>query len=110
MIPDGMCAACHPSHYIVTSLWLLFIVLAWYFIRQRKIVQHQRMMIRSFVCAAYFVTIRVIDKFAMGVFNYLFPDESTAMLVSDIFVWFMPLLFFEIYWRIKDSRVRSLST
>ena len=104
MIPDGMCSACRPSHYIVTSLWLLFIVLAYYFVRQRKIVQHQRMMIRSFVCAAYFVTIRVIDMFAMGIFNFLFPDDSTAMLASDIFVWAVPLLCFEVYWRIKDPK------
>ncbi len=103
MIPDGLCAACRPSHYIVTSLWLLFVLLAYYFIRRRNIVQHQRMMIRSFICAAYFVTVRVIDQFAMGIFYYLFPDESTALLTSDIFVWFVPLLFFEVYWRVKDS-------
>jgi hypothetical protein len=42
----------------------------------------------------------------MGVFNYLFPAESPAMLISDIFVWFVPLLLFEIYWRIEDSRVK----
>jgi uncharacterized membrane protein YozB (DUF420 family) len=110
MIPDGMCSPCKTSHWIVTSLWLLFVLLAYYFIRQRKIIQHQRMMIRSFICAAYFVTVRVVDQFAMGIFYYLFPDESTALLASDIFVWFVPLLVFEIYWRVKDSKRRSLTT
>jgi len=66
-------------------------------------------MIRSFICAAYFVTIRVIDKVAMGAFYYFFPDESTAFLISDIFVWFVPLLLFEVYWRVKDSRVKTRS-
>ncbi|MEO6541928.1 MAG: DUF2306 domain-containing protein [Ferruginibacter sp.] len=109
VIPAGLCNPCKISQWIVTNLWLIFVFLAYYFIRQRKIIQHKRMMIRSFVCAAYFVTIRVVDKFLMGAFNNFFPDESTAMLISDIFVWLIPLLFFEVYWRIKDSRLRSLT-
>lgn len=104
MIPRTGCTACMPSQFTVTSLWLLFISLAYYFIRQRKIVLHKRMMISSFICAAYFVTIRVIDAFAMGVFNYLFPKESTAFLASDVFVWLVPLLLFNLSWFIKDKK------
>ncbi|OSZ81449.1 hypothetical protein CAP36_09515 [Chitinophagaceae bacterium IBVUCB2] len=104
MLPRTGCTACMPSQYIVTSLWLLFIILAFYFIKQRKIVLHQRMMISSFICAAYFVTIRVIDAFAMGVFNSIFPNESTAFLISDVFVWLVPLLLFHLYWLIKDKK------
>jgi uncharacterized membrane protein YozB (DUF420 family) len=104
MLPRTVCTACMPSQFTVTSLWLLFILLAYYFIKQRKIVLHQRMMISSFICAAYFVTIRVIDTYAMGVFNSLFPDKSTAFLVSDVFVWLVPLLLFWMYWLIKDKK------
>ena len=104
MIPRTWCIACRPSQFIVTSLWLLFIILAYYFIKQRKIVLHKRMMISSFICAAYFVTIRVIDAYAMGVFYYLFPNESTAFLASDVFVWLVPLLLFNMYWLIKDKK------
>ena len=64
------------------------------------------MMISSFICAAYFVTIRVIDAFAMGVFNSVFPNESTAFLASDIFVWLVPLLLFWMYWLIRDRKER----
>ena len=103
MIPRTGCNACRPSQFTVTSLWLLFILLAYYFIKQRKIVLHQRMMISSFICAAYFVTIRVIDAYAMNIFYYLFPDESTAFLASDLFVWLVPLLLFNMYWLIKDK-------
>ncbi len=103
MIPRTWCIACRPSQFTVTGLWLLFIMLAFYFIKQRKIKLHQRMMISSFICAAYFVAIRVIDAFAMGVFNYLFPNESTALLASDLFVWVVPLLLFNIYWLLKDK-------
>lgn len=107
IVPGGLCEPCWPSQYIVTSLWLIFVLWAYDSIRQRKIVQHQRMMIRSFICAAYFVTIRIIDNYAMGFFNSFFPNESTALLVSDISVWFAPLLLFEIFWRIRDSRMET---
>jgi uncharacterized membrane protein len=104
MIPKTWCIACRPSQLTVTSLWLLFVALAFYFVKQRKILLHKRMMIRSFICAAYFVTIRVIDAYAMDMFYYLLPNESTAFLVSDVFVWLVPLLLFQLYWYIKDKK------
>ncbi len=104
MIPRTWCIACRPSQLIVTSLWLLFVALAFYFVKQRKILLHKRMMISSFICAAYFVTIRVIDAFAMDMFYFLLPNESTAFLVSDVFVWLVPLLLFHLYWFIKDKK------
>ena len=107
IIPEGLCVPCRPSHYIVTSLWLIFMLLAYYFIRQGKIVLHQRLMISSYICAAYFVTVRIVDEYAMWIFYYLFPNESTALLASDIFVWFVPLAIFWLYWLIKGKRVAS---
>lgn len=104
MIPRTWCIGCRPSQFTVTSLWLLFISLAYYFIRQRKIVLHQRMMISSFICAAYFVTVRVIDAYTMDIFYALFPNKTTAYLASDIFVWLVPLLLFNIYWLTKYKR------
>ncbi len=103
MIPRTWCIGCRPSQLTVTSLWLLFITLAFYFIRQRKIALHQRMMISSFICAAYFVTVRVIDTYTMDIFYALFPNKTTAYLASDIFVWLVPLLLFNLYWLIKDK-------
>ncbi|MEO5946262.1 MAG: DUF2306 domain-containing protein [Chitinophagaceae bacterium] len=103
MIPRTWCIACRPSQLTVTSLWLLFIMLAYYFIKKRKIVLHQRMMISSFICAGYFVTVRVIDAYGMNIFYYLFPNKSTAFLASDIFVWLVPLLLFNLYWLMKDK-------
>lgn len=104
MIPRTWCIPCMPSQFTVTSLWLLFIILAYYFIRQRKVIWHQRMMISSFICAAYFVTIRVIDAYVMNIFYSLFPNEDTALLASDLFVWLVPLLLFHLYWLIKDKK------
>ena len=104
MIPRTWCIGCRPSQLTVTSLWLLFITLAFYFIKQRKIVLHQRMMISSFICAAYFVTVRVIDAYTMDIFYALFPNKETAYLASDVFVWLVPLLLFWMYWLIKDKK------
>ena len=110
MIPRTWCIACRPSQFAVTSLWLLFTMLAYYFIKQRKVVLHKRMMVSSFICAAYFVSIRVIDTFAMNVFYYLSPNEATAFLASDLFVWLVPLLLFNTYWLVKDKNKLSSET
>lgn len=104
MIPRTWCIGCMPSQLTVTSLWLLFITLAFYFVKQRRIILHQRMMISSFICAAYFVTVRIIDGFAMDIFYYLFTNKSTALLASDLFVWLVPLLLFHLYWFISDKK------
>lgn len=103
MVPRTWCIACRPSQLTVTTLWLLFVILAFYFIKQRKIELHKRMMISSFICAAYFVIIRVVDAFAMDVFYSLTPTKSIALLASDLFVWLVPLLLFKVYWLISDK-------
>ena len=103
ILPEGTCSICRISQYIVTNLWLIFLLLAYYFIRQRKIISHQRMMIRSYICAIYFVTIRVIDKFAMGIFIFFFKNEDDQMLASDFSVWLLPLIGFELYWLISSK-------
>jgi uncharacterized membrane protein YozB (DUF420 family) len=110
MIPRTWCISCRPSQFIVTSLWLLFIILAYYFIKHRKVVMHKRMMVSSFICAAYFVIMRVIDSFAMDLFYYLSPSEATAFLASDLFVWLVSLLLFNTYWLIKGKNKLSLKT
>lgn len=104
MLPDGLCAPCRKSQYVVTSLWLVFVLTGYYFIKKRKFVQHQLMMIRSFICAAYFVTIRLVDRFAMGPFRSIFKNEDDALLASDISVWLIPLLLFQFYWWYVDRR------
>jgi len=38
IIPKGLCATCQPSQIMASLLWLVFCVLAWYFIQQKKVV------------------------------------------------------------------------
>lgn len=108
ILPDGLCSKCRISQYIVTNLWLIFLILAYYFIRKKKIIDHQKMMVRGYICAIYFVTIRVVDKYLMAPFKFFFKDEGDQFLYSDIFVWLFPLLVFEIYWRISDRKKQLL--
>ncbi len=93
-----------PSQYAATTLWLLFILLALYFVRQKKIVWHRRFMISGFICAAYFVTVRVIDRFCMGIFKSIFEDEGTSLLISDVFVWSFPLTICWCYWLLLNQQ------
>ncbi len=114
ILPEGSCVPCRASQYIVTGLWFIFILTGYYFIRVRNFEWHRRFMISSFICAAYFVTVRVIDLFAMRYFTALFKNEGTALLVSDVFVWAFPLSIFWVYLllinRIKPIKIISLKT
>jgi len=104
ILPNSSCVACKPSQYTVTSLWLMFVFLAYWFIRWKKIEAHRRMMISSFICAAYFVSVRIVDRFGMDVFRKLFSTEQAQYLASDIFVWAVPLAGFHLYWSITSLR------
>lgn len=102
ILPNSLCKSCQPSQYISSSFWLLFIILAVYFIRNRRIELHRRFMISGFICAAYFVTIRIINLSLMGLFGMITPNEDMALLVSDIFVWLFPLAILWSIWIKKD--------
>ncbi len=102
VLQGGLCEACRPSQYMVTSLWLLFVVAAYVAIRRRKIKLHQRLMISGFICAAYFVSIRVVDMLAMDLFRAVFGDGGASYLASDIFVWAVPLIIAWTYWLVQD--------
>lgn len=106
IVPGGLCVPCRISNYMVTSLWLAFVLSGYYFIRQGKVTAHQRMMISGYICAAYFVTVRIVDQFAMPFFRAITKTEDQALLVSDISVWFVPLTIFWLYWWIKDSKMK----
>lgn len=108
VIPGNLCTSCRTSQFIDTSLWLIFLSLAFYCIKKRKITLHRRFMVSSFICASYFVTVRLIDKFAMGFFNRITKTEDEAYLFSDIAAWFVPLLTVWSFWGISDWNRRKL--
>ncbi len=95
------------SQYANGTLWLLFVILAYVFVRRGNITMHRRCMISSFICAAYFVLIRMVDGIAMPFFRAITPDEAGAMAVSDFFVWLLPLLIVWGYWLYRDSKKKA---
>jgi uncharacterized membrane protein YozB (DUF420 family) len=111
IIQDNLCASCKKSQFLNTALWLIFISLAIFFIKKKRIQLHQRFMISSFICASYFVTVRLIDKFGMGFFKKITSNEDDAFLYSDFAAWLVPLIVFWSSWGIIDfsKRNRSLS-
>jgi uncharacterized membrane protein YozB (DUF420 family) len=102
ILPNSFCKSCIPSQYATTTLWLLFLVLGFYSIRKRNIIYHQRFMISAFICASYFVTVRLVSLLLMGFFRWITPNEHWALLVSDVSVWFVPLLIVWVIWWRKD--------
>ncbi len=107
IVPGGLCVPCRPSNYIVTCLWLTFVLSGYFFIRQGRVIAHQRMMVSGYICAAYFVTVRIIDQFAMSFFHSITKTENQALLVSDMAVWAVPLAVFWLFWKISDIKKRK---
>ncbi|MFN3999175.1 MAG: hypothetical protein ACK4HU_15225 [Algoriphagus sp.] len=64
-------------------------------------------MISGFICASYFVTIRVVNFTSMGFFRMITPSEHLAFLVSDMFVWLVPLAIIWMIWLRKDYNFRN---
>lgn len=109
VIPANLCSSCRPSQYVDTTLWLIFVSLAFYFAKKRKITIHQRFMVSSFICASYFVTVRLIDRFGMGLFNRIAKNEDAAFLYSDIAAWLVPLVIVWSFWVITDTKKSKLA-
>lgn len=102
IIPGNLCTSCRTSQYLDTTLWLIFISFAFYYIKKRKIKLHQRFMVSGFICASYFVTVRLVDRFAMGFFNRVTKNEDDAFFYSDLAAWLVPLLLFWLFCAISD--------
>lgn len=93
------------AQFINGTLWIIFVMLAYYHIRKRNIIAHRRFMISSFICASYFVTIRLVDKVFMPLFRWLTNTEEEALTLSDLSVFVIPLIIVWMYWGIKKQPV-----
>ena len=94
------------SEFINGGLWIFFVILAYRSIRQRNVVAHQRFMISSFICASYFVTIRLVDRFCMPFFMALSNNnEELALTISDFAVFVVPLFAVWVYWASRRNLI-----
>jgi uncharacterized membrane protein YozB (DUF420 family) len=96
LLPYSECRDCIPSQTVVTSLWFLSTIAAWWTIKRKNVKAHKQFMARSYLFAFYFVAIRLIDKVGANFADSLTID-SGLFANTDWFAWVVPLLFLEMY-------------
>ncbi len=96
ILPDSLCMACRPSQFVVTPLWLLTTIAAWWTIKRRNIKAHRQFMARSYLFAFYFVAVRVLDKVG-EIWLPSVKKDSGWYANTDWLVWVVPLIILEIY-------------
>lgn len=94
------CTNCEPgrtSKVFVGTLWLLFTIAAWWTVVHKNIKSHKQFMARSFVCASYFVIVRILDT--VGDTNILpfIKDPVVRYVDGDYLAWLIPLFIVEFY-------------
>ena len=85
------------SQLVALTLWVVCLLLAIRAIRAGKLLSHQHNMARGFVLACYFLTSRIVDRYAMGLLVPLAGNERIRLAHSDWLAWLIPLLVVELY-------------
>ena len=87
------------SQATAITLWMLAMTAAIVAARRKRFLTHQHNMARAFVIAAYFVVVRIMDPWAMGIIEpWLSKSEDAALAHSDWIAWVVPLLAVEVYY------------
>ena len=89
------------SQLVALSLWVICVFLAIRAIKAGKLLSHQHNMARSFVLACYFLTARIVDRYAMGLLVPFAASEGIRLAHSDWLAWLVPLLVVELYFTHK---------
>lgn len=90
------CLPCRVSLFLLSVFFLLSTFLAWHTIKQRNIKAHRQFMVRSYICALAFVTVRVDDVFPLDFLFSTISDPVFRRTVNEYFFSFVPLIFAEI--------------
>jgi uncharacterized membrane protein YozB (DUF420 family) len=85
-----------PSQILVTTLWFLSTIAAWWTIKRKNVKAHRQFMARSYLFAFYFVAVRMIDHLGEKYFGFS-KDDNVYLANSDWFTWVVPFLLLEIY-------------
>jgi hypothetical protein len=94
------------SQATAISLWMLAMVAAVITARGKSFRTHQHNMTRAFVLAAYFVIVRLVDRYALPVIGpWLSASEDVRLAHSDWIAWIVPLVMVEIYYGFKWRRL-----
>lgn len=90
------CLPCRISLFLLASFMLLSSGLAWITIKQHNIKAHKQFMIRSYVCALAFVTVRIDGIFPLDFLFSNIEDPTFRRTVNEYFFSFVPLIIAEI--------------
>ncbi len=90
------CLPCRISLFLLASFMILSSGLAWLSIKQHNIKAHRQFMIRSYVCALAFVTVRIDGVFPLDFLFSNIEDPTFRRTVNEYFFSFVPLIMAEI--------------
>lgn len=90
------CLPCRISLFLLAVLMILSSGLAWITIKQHNIKAHRQFMIRSYVCALAFVTVRIDGIFPLDFLFSNIEDPTFRRTVNEYFFSFVPLIIAEI--------------
>lgn len=93
------------SQATAISLWMVAMVAAVVAARRKRFLTHQHNMTRAFVLAAYFVVVRLVDKYGMDLVAMGASNKDAANAHSDWLTWVVPLVLVEVYYGRKWDRL-----
>ncbi len=93
------------SQATAISLWMLAMAAAIVAARRKRFLTHQHNMTRVFVIAAYFVVVRLMDRFGMDILAPFASNENARLAHSDWIAWVIPLVAVEVYYGMKWDRL-----
>lgn len=93
------------SQATAISLWMAAMVAAVVAARRKRFLTHQHNMTRAFVLAAYFVAVRLMDKYGMDLVALGASNKDAANAHSDWLTWVIPLVLVEVYYGRKWDRL-----
>jgi uncharacterized membrane protein YozB (DUF420 family) len=93
------------SQATAISLWMLAMAAAVIAAKRKRCLTHQHNMTRAFVLAAYFVVVRLMDRFGLAALVPFASNENARLAHSDWIAWVVPLVLVEVYYGRKWDRL-----
>lgn len=90
------CVGCRFSLIPLSLLLFTTTALAWYAIKQRKIMAHKQFMVRSYTCALAFVFVRLYQVIPMDFAFGVIDDRNVKGVVIEWMFSILPLILVEI--------------
>ncbi len=90
------CLPCRVSLFLLAVFMIFSSGLAWLTIKRHNIKAHKQFMVRSYVCALAFVTVRIDGIFPLDFLFSNIEDPTFRRTVNEYFFSFVPLIIAEI--------------